>query len=67
MLGSDLWVHVRGVGVGGLVFKIVFKIEDINTFFIINFSINFFLFCFGMAFYFHFPSRTEDLTHNVRD
>ena len=44
MLGSDLWVHVRGVGGGGLVFKIVFKIEDINTFLLLIFVLIFFCF-----------------------
>ena len=55
MLGSDLWVHVRGVGVGGgrLVFKIVFKIEDINTFLLLIFVLIFFvLFWNGILFSF---------------
>ena len=62
MLGSDLWVHVRGVGVGGggLVFKIMFKIEDINTFLLLIFV--FIFFCFVLEwhsiFIFHLGLRT---------
>ena len=43
-----------GGGGGGLVFKIVFKIEDINTFFIINFCINFFFVLFWNGILFSF-------------
>ena len=60
MSGGGGWVG------GGLVFKIVFKIEDIHTFLLLIFVLIFFFVLFWNGILFSF-SRTEDLTLNVRD